>query len=92
MTQEQDNSPLGDMAGEITKRDDGGPAFAAHCISETSGYVFQEGMTLRQWYAGMALLGVMNSVNMRDVTTYMPDYAAYEAFKIADAMIKESEK
>ena len=47
-----------DMASESVKRDanDGGWAFA--CAAENG---HQPGMTLRQWYAGMALQGMYSS-------------------------------
>lgn len=57
-------------------------------LKEISPPLSVDNIALRDWFAGMALQGVMSGVNMRDLTTYMPDYAANEAYKIADAMIK----
>jgi len=44
-----------------------------------------EGMTLREWYAGMALQGVFLSNRYGE-----PEDAAEYAFQIADAMISQT--
>ena len=57
------------------KRDDGGPAFPIG--------MFQPGMTLRDWFAGQALVGFMeaSSCDFDDE----PDAAFL--YRVADAMI-----
>ena len=67
---------------------DGGPAFPA---PEGSLYA---GMTLRQWYAGMALQGLLASETESydyPKTSTMTRYqrAAGEAFCMADAMLQQ---
>jgi hypothetical protein len=59
--------------------------------------VRHEGMTLRQWYAGMALTGIMsnpeevkdccNSINDGSADGIWSDEVARVAFKLADAML-----
>ena len=64
-------------------RDDGGPVFPS------GGDVgFVPGMTLRQWYAGMAMMG-MAWFQMKTDSSEMvePGKIAHCAFQIADAMI-----
>ena len=59
----QDNSPLADMAGKMSKQNDGGPAFPIPNASDMDGYVYapqSEGMSLRDWFAGMALQGFLS--------------------------------
>lgn len=49
-----------------------------------------KGITVRQWFAGMALTGLINPH-----TGYLPstmETISEEAFKIADTMIKQSKK
>lgn len=64
---------------------DGGPAFPlpSMILEDGRGYPAQPGMTLRQWYAGHALAGIITSGANR----YEPNYAAARAFSFADAMI-----
>ena len=42
-----------------------------------------DGMTLRDWFAGQAL------ASMKMYPTYTPDYIARNAYDIADAMLRE---
>lgn len=59
--------------------------FVAGNQSNPDDRAFSEGMTLRQWYAGLAFTGGVGK-GMK------PEIAARIAFEFADAMIKESEK
>lgn len=74
------------MSNEI---DNGGSAFA--CAAENG---HQAGMSLRDYYAGQALQGIMNSEDLRnravrkDVTVRPEDCFAHNAYLVADAMIK----
>ena len=54
------------------------------------------GMSLRQWYAGMALPSVINKlglpINQIDQTQLVNGQIAHIAYRLADAMILEGEK
>lgn len=81
-------------------KNDGGPAFPGnqakviipdHLIKEAQ--VIQSpmnGMSLRDYYAGQAMQGMLASpkVDILEAITE-PEYAAKVSYKIADAMIKE---
>lgn len=65
------------------------PAFPGH---ENSGY---SGMTMREWFAGVALQGMLASPNRKLKNGDTPsDVAgiAETAFILADAMLAESKK
>ncbi len=72
----------------MSARDDGGPAFPVPI--RDFGPDFLTGMTLRDWFAGMALTGLLTSREKR-ATTLHADDAAY-CYAIADAMIAERAK
>lgn len=85
------------MASEIK---DGGPAFPHH-ETTSRGEPFHDhlGMTMRQWYAGQALAGMIETHAFHflddDATSWHQARAtcrnhARAAFAIADAMIEES--
>ena len=80
---------------------DGGPAFPnAPQITLNAEGTWpaitspQNGMSLRQFYAGMALSGMITYAYKRgpEFGFAHPDTLAREAFALADAMIKEGEK
>ena len=60
--------------------------------------IYIRGMSLRQWYAGLAMLGMMTNANTtHDLAEFKKCYdeTARHAFKFSDAMIeveKEGEK
>jgi hypothetical protein len=69
---------------------DNPPAFP--CVHDKH---LQEGMTLRDWFAGQALAGLMSNANI----PFAPDYAECEpaqiadaSYCIADAMLAERER
>jgi hypothetical protein len=79
----------------MSKINDGGPAFARSASEHTKNGTCpdgndprdaQEGMTLRDWFAGQALIHVANWKGLDDATS-----TAQAAFRIADAMIAERE-
>ena len=70
----------------MSDKDNGGPAFA-HGNPTHGG---DPGMTLRQWYAGQALKGIL-SFNGDYGSTEKP-YLADACFQWADAMIAEGKK
>lgn len=75
----------------MSKRDDGGWAFPVKS-SLQSGC----GMTLRQWYAGLAMQGLVPRViDSMDPIGDLDKCVAQIAFQVADALIaedKEAEK
>lgn len=69
----------------MMSKKDGGPAFPS-TLQPTSG------MTLRDWFAGQALAGLVADPNTRGwETENMPGKAEF-CYELADAMIKEREK
>jgi hypothetical protein len=72
---------------------DGGPAFPFGQISEITGQpingYFAPGMTLRQYYAGQVLIGMMANPNSTAVTS---DTIAAWCFQMADAMLKAEQE
>lgn len=75
---------------ELPTRNDGGPAFPRP-QAETSigGCMEQDGMSLRDWFAGQALAGYLCANPDRMVGTIN---AAENAYKYADAMLAERKK
>lgn len=83
---------------------DGGPAFPFHCINEkhsAGGLANIYGMSLRDWFAGMAMQGIIEAGGV-----YAPDaetavrihklgvllWRAETAYEYADAMLKVREE
>ena len=62
--------------------DDGGPAFPVPNDANTNG---QEGMSLRDWFAGHALEGYMSILDSRNNPDYQED--ATFMYQLADAML-----
>ena len=70
----------------MSKVNDGGSAFPSH---GTMGEVVQEGMTLRDWFAGQALMGYLaNPAPGAVIESQMVKIC----YIMADAMIAEGEK
>ena len=75
-------------------KNDGGPAFARptfiHSRGCGTGYYVDgtNGMSLRDWFAGKALMGLL----VHDANTGAFAYYAAESYRFADAMIAEREK
>ena len=69
------------------KKEDGGPAFPHQPIGEEF-----TGMTLRDWFAGQVLAGLMARTGPDDDFLFRSGTAALRAYIIADAMIAEREK
>lgn len=68
----------------------GGPAFPLPLGSQDLPEPAYGGMSLRDWFAGQALAGMMASEV--DGSTYNEDPAAERAYRFADAMLAEREK
>ncbi|MGL4462278.1 MAG: hypothetical protein ACRDD1_16490 [Planctomycetia bacterium] len=69
--------------------DDGGPAFPR------AEYFYEPGMTLGDWYAGQALLGILASpasFTLGGVSPTTPAEIAELAHAYADAMVAEGRK
>jgi len=72
------------------KINDGGPAFPMPRGAAAGKHNdSQQGMSLRDWFAGMALQGYRSRV---DCLTLSPEAASECSFKDADAMLAEREK
>ncbi len=97
---DQDNSSMAEIAGvnirhhtEITG--DGGAAFPKPDVwmpnHEQLSYG-ENGMTLRDWYAGMALIGILPSPRSESSGSFLDDYShrqrAEFCYQQADAMLK----
>ncbi len=72
---------------------DGGPAFPMPDTVYPSGQVQTGcyGMSLRDWFAGQAVSGILASNSCQDNITSSEQEVAY-AYKIADAMLAERAK
>ena len=70
----------------MTKINDGGPAFPRPYSSTGDGMSVysQSGMTLRDWFAGQALTGLLTIDHPLSVTI---DGLASESYQYADAML-----
>lgn len=77
----------------MTDRKDGGPAFpmdGPHAMNESPA-IASRGMSLRDWFAGQALIAVLRSSPKIEAEEIVK-YAAKTAYSFADAMLKEREK
>lgn len=73
------------------------PAFPTVHYSASGAHSTVEGLTIRQWYAGMALQGLQNNpplINGKKLPSEERSEAllAQCAYAVADAMIAEGEK
>lgn len=64
----------------MIEKDNGGPAFPGPFSQD-------RGMTLRDWFAGQALLGASHALNTGDVE-WIKYRGAKAAYEIADAMLE----
>ena len=76
------------MTNKDVKIDDGGTAFPL-VIPEPGFQYHEAGMSLRDWFAGMALQGFCsNGVDTQTHGEFYVQIAVSQAYKIADAMLK----
>lgn len=78
----------------MDERHDGGAAFPAVGLPRHSDYENARGMSLRDWFAGQALAGLLAADPARHIPNGItPEEArrtlANEAYVIADAMLEE---
>lgn len=78
------------------KKSDGGPAFPRPigAYQEIGGGEWsqsQTGMTLRDWFAGQALMGIVTAYALGKGDWLLPDMV-YQAYEVADAMLAERSK
>ena len=66
-------------------KQDGGPAFPV-----IDGLVYGKGMTLRDYFAAKALIGIM--ADPADTQPYTNDELAHWCYQVADAMLKAREE
>ena len=75
--------------------DTGGPAFPYSALQPggPTMYADSEGMTLRDWFAGQAASGICSSRDEAGVLLeHGYEWIATEAYRVADAMLKERNK
>jgi len=73
---------------------DGGRAFPGKYTISTFGFSvdsYNEGMSLRDWYAGMAMQGLLGGSQIQINHANYEKGVSEVAFEVADAMIKERE-
>ena len=68
-----------------TPINDGGPAFP---VAETIHVYGPNGMTLRDYFAGQALAGILASANFGNVK----DWIGTKAYEVADSMLAARER
>jgi hypothetical protein len=75
----------------MNKIEDGGSAYPlpVHLSLEGDEHIAYPGMSLRDWFAGQAITGVIRQCaqDLRHRDDAPADYFAMKAFEIADAMI-----
>jgi hypothetical protein len=99
---DQDAAETG-RAGDLAEKggramNDGGPAFPAKVPSGNIGYKGEtlylqvSGMTLRDWFAGMAMQGLASGLEWTNGRVFGSEELAEDAFSIADSMLAERKK
>jgi len=66
--------------------DDGGSAFPRPKMATDYDQDMPQGMSLRDWFAGQALTGVI--ADCVNETTFQPDVIAKRAYAVAEALLK----
>ena len=67
---------------------DGGPAFPSFQLHKLDEKMWQQGMTLRDWFAGMALQGILSSAMEHWDGSGDEQKFANISYQYADAMLK----
>ncbi len=79
--------PFKQMSDPMSTRkfiDDGGSAFPYGFINEKGGQTIVMGMSLLDWFAGMAMQGILSNPIVRDPDT---DIVAQDAYEVAKSML-----
>ena len=78
--------PFKQMSDPMIKQliNDGGTAFPHTTINNLGGFVPQPGMSLLDWFAGMAMQGILSNPIVRDPDT---DIVAQDAYEVAKSML-----
>lgn len=79
----------------MEKGKDGGPAFPAVATYEDGlkSYCNEiHGMSLRDWFAGMALQGHLSNPKTTEHPSFDRDGLANECFQMADALLKSRDQ
>lgn len=71
----------------MSAKNDGGPAFPVPDLHPGAMQVGSNGMSLRDWFAGQALAGMLSSEFRPDGNQPKADWA----YELADAMLKARE-
>ena len=74
----------------MSKEDSGGPAFPAVAVGTSLPWNTMQGLSIRDYFAGQALAGLLASPNIRDGA--QPNLAAQAAYIVADAMLKQRQE
>jgi hypothetical protein len=76
----------------MSETNDGGPAFPLNSPSGSPEYMpARDGMSLRDWFAGQALAGLLANGNDWPTHGQVQDAAA-SAYALADAMLRARER
>jgi len=78
----------------VTEPNDGGPAFPTVDANRAEGEYGTMGMSLRDWFAGQALAGLLSDVRFSLVNDTVNPVELYPslAYQYADAMLVERAK
>lgn len=78
----------------MRKPNDGGPAFPLVTRWTGDGYPYEytNGMSLRDWFAGMALAGLSTATDEDGQWQSDPAGLARESYAIADAMLQQRDR
>lgn len=72
---------------------DGGPAFPAHWMNDEYGHERDNGMSLRDYFAGQALNGFITAHKDGQATEFQnAEHVASWCYEWADAMLKAREQ
>ena len=69
-------------------KNDGGPAFPIYQPDMNVGNDAGPGMSLRDWFAGQAMVGLMSDPGLRPSNLDEFEHMATRLYQVADAMLK----
>ena len=72
--------------------DDGGPIAASLEVGNDGAMISVGGLSLRDWFAGMALQGYMSYSHPQSIVGTFPESAAKTAYQCADEMLAARER